>query len=56
MNTFKCFVFVFALAVNSLTNAYDYECNVPLLDKAHLTATTSLPERGAKNARLNGGY
>ncbi|XP_015181764.1 PREDICTED: neurexin-4 isoform X6 [Polistes dominula] len=55
MNTFKCFVFVFALAINSLTNAYDYECNVPLLDKAHLTATTSLPERGAKNARLNGG-
>ncbi|XP_015181762.1 PREDICTED: neurexin-4 isoform X4 [Polistes dominula] len=54
MNTFKCFVFVFALAINSLTNAYDYECNVPLLDKAHLTATTSLPERGAKNARLNG--
>ncbi|KAI4501923.1 hypothetical protein M0802_003258 [Mischocyttarus mexicanus] len=31
----------------------DYECNVPLLDKAHLTATTSLSERGAKNARLN---
>ncbi|XP_047345060.1 neurexin-4 isoform X2 [Vespa velutina] len=55
MNTFNCFVVVFALAANSLTNAYDYECNVPLLDRAHLTATTSLPERGPNNARLNGG-
>ncbi|KAF7414325.1 hypothetical protein HZH68_002814 [Vespula germanica] len=54
MNTFNCFVFVFALAANSLTNAYDYECNVPLLDRAHLTATTFLPERGPNNARLNG--
>ncbi|XP_050596211.1 neurexin-4 isoform X1 [Bombus affinis] len=54
MNTIRCFVFVFAIASNSFTSAYD-ECNDPLLDRAHLTATTSLPNRGPKNARLNGG-
>lgn len=32
----------------------DDECYIPLLDRAQLTATTSLPERGPKNARLNG--
>lgn len=32
----------------------DDECNIPLLDRAQLTATTSLPERGPQNARLNG--
>ncbi|CAK9811653.1 Nrx-IV [Anthophora plagiata] len=54
MNTIRCFVFVLAIASNSFTFAYD-ECNEPLLDRAHLTATTSLPNRGPKNARLNGG-
>ncbi|XP_017763103.1 PREDICTED: neurexin-4 isoform X1 [Eufriesea mexicana] len=54
MNTIRCFVFVFAVASNSFTSAYD-ECNEPLLDRAHLTATTSLPNRNPKNARLNGG-
>ncbi|KAF3425625.1 hypothetical protein E2986_13100 [Frieseomelitta varia] len=29
------------------------ECNEPLLDRAQLTATTSLSNRGPKNARLN---
>ncbi|CAK9800818.1 Nrx-IV, partial [Anthophora quadrimaculata] len=53
MNTIRCFVFVLAIASNSFTFAYD-ECNEPLLDRAHLTATTSLPNRGPKNARLNG--
>lgn len=32
----------------------DDECEIPLLDRAQLTATTSLSERGPKNARLNG--
>ncbi|XP_076231521.1 neurexin-4 isoform X1 [Calliopsis andreniformis] len=54
MSTIKCFVLVFAIASNSFTFAYD-ECNEPLLDRAHLTATSSLPERGPNNARLNGG-
>lgn len=31
-----------------------YECNVPLLDQAAITATSSLRERGPENARLNG--
>ncbi|KAK9299061.1 hypothetical protein QLX08_007806 [Tetragonisca angustula] len=54
MSTVRCFVFIFAIASNSLTSAYD-ECNEPLLDRAQLTATTSLSNRGPKNARLNGG-
>ncbi|XP_043514492.1 neurexin-4 isoform X1 [Frieseomelitta varia] len=53
MSTVRCFVFIFAIASNSLTSAYD-ECNEPLLDRAQLTATTSLSNRGPKNARLNG--
>ncbi|GLH10251.1 Neurexin-4, partial [Gryllus bimaculatus] len=33
---------------------YYYECNEPLLDSADFKATSSLPERGPQNARLNG--
>lgn len=32
----------------------EYECGVPLLHQAVLTATSSLRERGPENARLNG--
>lgn len=32
----------------------DDECYIPLLDRAQITATSSLPERGPQNARLNG--
>lgn len=32
----------------------DIECNLPLLDGAQLSATSSLNERGPSNARLNG--
>ncbi|XP_016966084.1 neurexin-4 isoform X2 [Drosophila biarmipes] len=32
----------------------DYECNQPLLERAVLTATSALPERGPDKARLNG--
>lgn len=32
----------------------DIECNLPLLDGAQLSATSSLNERGPENARLNG--
>ncbi|XP_050545470.1 neurexin-4 isoform X2 [Daktulosphaira vitifoliae] len=32
----------------------DSDCNEPLLDKAVLRATSSLPDRGPENARLNG--
>ncbi|TDG53000.1 hypothetical protein AWZ03_000543 [Drosophila navojoa] len=31
----------------------DYECNQPLLERAVLTATSSLTERGPEKARLN---
>lgn len=31
-----------------------YDCNVPLLETAAITATSSLRERGPNNARLNG--
>lgn len=31
-----------------------YECNIPLLDQAAISATSSLRERGPENARLNG--
>lgn len=34
----------------------DIECNLPLLDNAVLSATSSLNERGPKNARLHGEY
>nr|CAD7425132.1 unnamed protein product [Timema monikensis] len=37
-----------------IQGAYYYECNEPLLNKAVLTATSSLRDRGASNARLNG--
>ncbi|XP_055840610.1 neurexin-4 isoform X1 [Episyrphus balteatus] len=33
----------------------DYECNAPLLEKAVLTATSSLQDRGPNKARLNAG-
>ncbi|XP_014482279.1 PREDICTED: neurexin-4 isoform X1 [Dinoponera quadriceps] len=55
MTTLKCLVYALVLAAGSLAYSYDDECSIPLLDRAHITATTSLPERGAKNARLNGG-
>lgn len=33
-----------------------YECNIPLLEQAAISATSSLRERGPENARLNGKY
>lgn len=32
----------------------EYDCNLPLLEHAVLSATSSLRERGPENARLNG--
>ncbi|XP_011876421.1 PREDICTED: neurexin-4 isoform X2 [Vollenhovia emeryi] len=54
MTALGCLVYAFAVAAGSLAYAYDDECIFPLLDRAHLTATTSLPERGPNNARING--
>ncbi|XP_020287513.1 neurexin-4 isoform X1 [Pseudomyrmex gracilis] len=54
MTAFRCLVYAFAVAASSFVYAYDDECNIPLLDRAQLTATTYLPERGPQNARLNG--
>jgi len=34
----------------------DIECNIPLLDRAQLSATSQLQERGPENARLNGEF
>lgn len=34
----------------------DSDCGEPLLDKAVLRATSSLPDRGPENAILNGNY
>ncbi|XP_072742598.1 neurexin-4 isoform X2 [Anoplolepis gracilipes] len=52
MTALRCLVYAFAVTASSF--AYDDECYIPLLDRAQLTATSSLPERGPKNARLNG--
>ncbi|XP_033223686.1 neurexin-4 isoform X3 [Belonocnema kinseyi] len=54
MNDRTCLVFLYLIAISHFIESYE-ECNLPLLDRAHLTATTSLSERGPKNARLNGG-
>lgn len=44
------------LLFSDYDNAYypQYECNVPLLDQAVISATSALRERGPENARLNG--
>lgn len=34
----------------------DSDCGEPLLEKAVLKATSSLPDRGPENAILNGNY
>lgn len=34
----------------------DSECGEPLLERAALKATSSLPDRGPENAILNGNY
>ncbi|KYM97578.1 PREDICTED: neurexin-4 [Cyphomyrmex costatus] len=55
MTAFGFLVYAFAVATGSLAYYSDDECIFPLLDRARITATTSLPERGPKNARLHGG-
>lgn len=47
---------VFSHFTEYYENAYypQYECNIPLLEQAAITATSSLRERGPENARLNG--
>ncbi|XP_012266909.1 neurexin-4 isoform X2 [Athalia rosae] len=50
----KYLVILLTLVYLENTAAWDYECNVPLLDRAQLKATSFLNERGANNARLNG--
>ncbi|XP_018060131.1 PREDICTED: neurexin-4 isoform X1 [Atta colombica] len=48
-------VYAFAVVASSFAYYNDDECIFPLLDRAQITATTSLPERGPNNARLHGG-
>lgn len=51
-----CVTLFFSSQIEYYENAYypQYECNIPLLDQAAITATSSLRERGPENARLNG--
>lgn len=53
---FLC-ILCFQYVVADLHSDYfpDYDCNLPLLEKAVLTATSSLRDRGPQNARLNAG-
>ncbi|EGI67750.1 L-aminoadipate-semialdehyde dehydrogenase-phosphopantetheinyl transferase [Acromyrmex echinatior] len=46
-------VYAFAVVASSLAYYNDDECIFPLLDRAQITATTSLSERGPNNARLH---
>ncbi|XP_051175571.1 neurexin-4 isoform X1 [Leptopilina boulardi] len=55
MNDQKYFVLLFLVVISPIIQSYE-ECNFPLLENAHLSATTSLSERGPNNARLNGGF
>lgn len=56
--TNKKIYFFFAIISDYYENSYypEYDCNVPLLDQAVITATSYLGERGPENARLNGKY
>lgn len=53
MGVEKLLFCVFSVFIHSVLS--DYDCNEPLLDRAVLKATSSLPERGPENARLDGG-
>ncbi|XP_011301961.1 neurexin-4 isoform X1 [Fopius arisanus] len=44
----------FLLTIAVPVASYDYECNQPLLQKAQLKATSYMPDREPKDARLNG--
>lgn len=46
--------FLFFLEYYESSYYSQYECNVPLLDRAVISATSALRERGPENARLNG--
>lgn len=48
------FVFIFFAEYYESSYYSQYECNVPLLDRAVISATSALRERGPENARLNG--
>lgn len=48
------FIYSFLNFILVNTESDYYDCNEPLLDRASIRATSSLPDREAKNARLNG--
>ncbi|XP_059490529.1 neurexin-4 isoform X2 [Neocloeon triangulifer] len=48
-------VFILILALFSVSYADDYDCNEPLLEKASFSATSALRDRGAEQARIDGG-
>ncbi|XP_043289273.1 neurexin-4 isoform X1 [Venturia canescens] len=54
MRVLKCVLILLTASVVPSTEAYDYECNTPLMDKAVLSATSSASDRGPSQARLNG--
>lgn len=51
-NKKKSFIIIYALLIHYI----DSDCGEPLLEKAVLKATSSLPDRGPENAVLNGNY
>ncbi|KAF0769415.1 neurexin-4 isoform X2, partial [Aphis craccivora] len=48
-------IIIIAIAIGLCSNVKtDSDCGEPLLEKAVLKATSSLPDRGPENAILNG--
>ncbi|KAK0157552.1 hypothetical protein PV328_011281 [Microctonus aethiopoides] len=54
MNSLQYFIFILSAFAVLKVEAYDYECNLPLLYKAHLSATSSMKDREPNDARLYG--
>ncbi|KAK0161422.1 hypothetical protein PV327_009893 [Microctonus hyperodae] len=54
MNSLQYFIFILTAFAVLKVEAYDYECNLPLLYKAHLSATSFMKDREPKDAKLYG--
>lgn len=49
------FIELFCISSDGFADYFsDYECNQPLMERAVLTATSSLTDRDPEKARLNG--
>lgn len=59
MESISVFIYLFYTIQSIIYLIYiviDSDCGEPLLEKAVLRATSSLPDRGPENAILNGNY